>query len=158
MTTPFRRWAAPATVLIVFGLAACGRHTATKQDVIAQGNAICAAALRELRATPSPATSATSLAALATYLDAVLPIVQREVSNLRALPRPAVDRQLLNRYIAAVSSSGSAYRSLAQDARRGDQAGVNQALATLQANPAGALAGRYGISQCASAGSTAVPR
>ena len=158
MTSPVRAWTALATALMALSLAACGGHAATKQDVIARGNAICAAALRELRATPSPASGATSLATLATYLDAVLPILQQEVSNLRALPRPAADRRLLNRYVAAVSSSAATYRSLAEAARRGDQAGVNQALATLQANPAATLAGRYGISQCASAGSTAVPR
>lgn len=148
----------PALAAGCIAATACGGHTATKDDVIARGNAICAGALRDLRATPSPASGRTSLANLAAYMDAVLPIVQREVSNLRALPRPAANRRLLNQYVAAVSRSASTYRSLAQAARRGDQAGVNQALATLQGNPAATLAGRYGISQCASAGGTAVPR
>lgn len=148
----------PACALACIAATACGGHTATKEDVTARGNAICAGALRDLRATPSPASGRTALANLAAYMNAVLPIVQREVSNLRALPRPAANRRLLNQYIAAVSSSAATYRSLAQAARRGDQAGVNQALATLQGNPAATLAGRYGMSQCASAGSTAVPR
>ncbi len=148
----------PALAAGCIAATACGGHAATKDDVIARGNAICAGALRDLRATPSPASGRTSLANLAAYMDAVLPIVQREVSNLRALPRPAANRRLLNQYVAAVSRSASTYRSLAQAARRGDQAGVNQALATLQGNPAATLAGRYGISQCASAGGTAVPR
>jgi hypothetical protein len=154
----FRRGVGAALAAGCVAATACGGHTATKQDVIARGNAICAGALRDLRATPYPTSGKTSVANLAAYMDAVLPIVQREVSNLRALPRPATDRPLLDRYVAAVSSSASTYRSLAKAARRGDQAGVNQALATLQANPAATLAGRYGISQCASAGSTAVPR
>ncbi len=153
-----RRGALPALAAACIAATGCGGHTATKQDVIARGNAICAGALRDLRATPYPASGKTSLANLAAYMDAVLPIVQREVSSLRALPRPAADRRLLNQYVAAVSSSASAYRSLAEAARRGDQAGVNQALATLQANPAATLAGRYGINECATAGSTAVPR
>ena len=148
----------PACALACIAAAACGGHTVTKQDVIARGNAICAGALRDLRATPYPASGKTSLANLAAYMHAVLPILQREVSNLHALPRPAAERRLLNQYVAAVSSSASAYRSLAQAARRGDQAVVNQALATLQGSPAASLAGRYGISQCESAGGTAVPR
>ena len=98
------------------------------------------------------------MANLAAYLDAVLPIVQRRSPNLRALPRPATDRATPEPLRRGRLSSASTYRSLAKAARRGDQAGVNQALATLQANPAATLAGRYGISQCASAGSTAVPR
>ena len=143
---------------MALSLAACGGHSATKQDVIARGNAICAAALRELRATPSPASGGTSLAALATYLARGRP--DRAAGGLQP-PRAAEagrGQALLNRYVAAVSSSAATYRSLAEAARRGDQAGVNQALATLQANPAATLAGRYGISQCASAGGTAVPR
>ncbi len=137
-------------------LAACGSHPATKQDVIARGNAICAGALRELRAIPPPSSGGTSLPALSAYLKDALPIVEGEVSNLRALPRPAQDRALLDRYVAAMTSSSSAYRSLAAAAGRGDQNGVDQALATLQTNPAATFAGQYGLSQCASAGSTAV--
>jgi hypothetical protein len=139
-------------------VAACGGHTATKQDVIAQGNAICAAALRDLRATPSPAGGATSLPALAAYLRAVMPIIQREASKLQALPRPAADRALLDQYVSAVVRSGAMYRALAAAARRGDQDGVNQALAQLQDNPASSLAARYGLSQCAGASGTTVPR
>ncbi|MBV8991539.1 MAG: hypothetical protein JO372_23505 [Solirubrobacterales bacterium] len=137
-------------------LAACGGHAVTKQDVIAQGNAICAGALRDLRAIPPPAGGETSLPALAADLRSALPIVQGEVSSLRALPRPAEDRALLDRYVAAMTSSLSAYRSLAAAAQRGDQTGVDRALAALQTNPAPKLAGRYGLSQCASAEGTAV--
>lgn len=137
-------------------LAACGGHAATKQDVIARGNAICAGALRELRAIPPPSSGGTSLPALAAYLKDAVPIVDGEVSSLRALPRPAENRALLNRYVTAMTSSLSAYRSLAAAAQRGDQSDVDQALAAIQASPASKLAGQYGLSQCASAGSTAV--
>jgi hypothetical protein len=137
---------------------ACGGHTTNKQDVIARANAICAGAARDLLATPPPAAGETSLPGLAAYLHAIMPILQREVSNLQALPRPAADRALLDQYVSAVTKSGTTYRALAAAAQRGDQDAVNQALAQLGANPASSLAARYGLSQCTGAAGTAVPR
>ena len=145
-----------AAVLAALVVAGCGGHAATKQDVIARGNAICAGALRDLRATPTPAGG--SLSGLATYLQSVLPTLQREASNLQALPRPATDRALLNQYLSAIRLSQASDRALLAAARRGDQTAVNQALAQLQANPASSLAARYGLAQCGSAAGTAVPR
>jgi hypothetical protein len=147
-----------AAALAALVVTACGGHTANKQDIIARGNAICAGTLRDLRATPPPAGGETSLPGLAAYLRAVMPILQREVSSLKALPRPTADRALLDRYVSAVAQSGATYRALAAAARRGDQDAVNQALAQLEANPASSLAARYGLSQCAGAAGTAVPR
>jgi hypothetical protein len=157
MTNRVRLRVALAAALASLGIAACGGHTATKQDVIARANAICAGAERDLRATPPPA-GGTSLSGLATYLRAVTPILQREVSNLQALPRPATDRALLNRYLSAVATSGATYRALAAAAGRGDQDAVNQALAQLGASPASSLAARYGLNQCAGTSGTTVPR
>lgn len=158
MMYPVRLRVALATVLAALVVTACGGHTATKQDVIARGNAICAGAQRDLLATPPPAAGETSLPGLAEYLDAIMPILQREISNLKALPRPAGDRALLDQYLSAVAESAATYRALAAAARRGDQDGVNQALAQLEANPASSLAARYGLIQCAGGAGTAVPR
>ena len=158
MTSPARVRTALATALVALVVTDCGGHTATKQDVIARGDAICAGALRDLQATPPPAEGETSLPGLAAYLRATMPILQRKVSDLKALPRPAADRALLDQYLAAVAQSGAIYRTLAAAARRGDQDGVNQALAQLDANPAPSLAARYGLNQCAEAAGTAVPR
>ena len=158
MTTPARLRTALAAVLVALLVTACGGHTANKQDVIARGNAICAAAQRDLLVTPPPAGGETSLPGLAAYLRAVMPILQREVSSLRTLPRPAPDRAVLDQYLSAIARSGITYRALAAAARRGDQAAVNQALAQLQVNPASSLAARYGLHQCAGAAGTAVAR
>ncbi len=158
MTNPARLRTALAAALAALIVTACGGHTANKQDVIARGNAICAAALRDLRVTPPPAGGETSLPGLAAYLRAVVPILQREVSSLQKLPRPAADRALLDQYVAAMKKSGATDRALATAAQRGDQDAVNQALAELQVNPASSLAARYGLNQCAGATGTAVPR
>lgn len=145
---------AVAACLVV---AACGGgHAATKQDVIARGNAICAGALRDIRALPSPATGGASTAALAKYLQQVVPIIHTEITNLRALPRPTRDRALLDRYLAAMTATEAQYHALIAAARSGNSAAVSDALSTLAASPAAGLADRYGLTQCASAAGTAV--
>src|ERR1700761_4811260 len=70
-----------------------GGHTVTKKDVIAQADGICVNTLRQVRAVPPPTGS--SLTALATYADKVAPIVEKEASDTRGLPRPPVDRAVL---------------------------------------------------------------
>lgn len=135
-------------------LGGCGGHTATKQDVIAQADAICASALRAVRSTPPPAT--TSLTALSPYLQQVMQVVDKEVASLRKLPRPARDRALLDRWLAAESQSRVEYTTLAAAASRGDRPATTQALATIGGSQAPALAKRYGALQCANATSTSV--
>lgn len=135
-------------------LAACGGGAPTKQEVVARADAICAGTLRDIRATPAPTGGQSSLPALAAYLRQVVPIVDKEAAQLRALPRPAQDRAVLDRYITAVGNSASEYRGLAAAAARGDRSGVVQALSTLQANPVQTLAQSYGLSQCSGATGT----
>jgi hypothetical protein len=137
-------------------LAACGGTQVTKSDVVARGNAICAGALRDMRAVPAPAGTSGSLAALSAYERQVAPIVEREAKAIQALPKPSEERALLERYMAAVARDAAQYRVLAGAAQAGDAAGVAQALATLRQSGAASLAGQYGLTQCAAPGSTAV--
>jgi hypothetical protein len=140
-------------VTVTVAVAGCGGHSATKQDVIARGNAICESALRDIRAA-APAGASGSLNALSGYLRQVLPIVEKEISDLRALPRPPQDRPLLDRYLAAMNGSRAQYSALASAARHRDSAAVAQALAALRVNPAPQLARRYGLVACAVPGAT----
>jgi hypothetical protein len=135
---------------------ACGSHTATKQDVIARANAICSASVRGVRSVAPPAAGDGSLASLSTYLQKVLPIVEKEGGDTRALPRPARDRALLNRYIAAVTAAEQQYRTLATAAARNDRAVVAEALSALRSSPATTLARQYGLSRCSAAAGTGV--
>lgn len=134
-------------------LAACGSHTITKKDVIARGNQICQTAARSVRSVAPPRGE--SLPGLAQYYTRVTPIVQTEVKQLRALPRPAQDRALLNRYLEAVSSSATAYQALAAAAQAGDRGALESASAALRSNPAARLAVRYGITECGASPGTA---
>lgn len=145
-------WLAAACLLP----AACGGTTPTRQDVVARANAICAGALRDIRAVPATADSSGSLTGLAAYLRHVAPIVANEAREIQALPKPSQHRALLERYMSAVGRDAAQYRMLAAAARTGDAAGVAQGLANLRASPSASLATEYGLSQCAAPGSTAV--
>jgi predicted Zn-dependent protease len=132
---------------------ACGGGAVTKKDVIARANGICITTLRAARSVPPPAGNA-SRAALAAYLQKVVPIVQKEAAQTRALPRPAQDRAILNRYVAAVTADANRYRTLARAASDGDLTQVTQTLSALRASRAPALAAQYGLTRCSvSAGS-----
>lgn len=148
--------AALTLALIATALVGCGSSAETKQDFIARANAICTNTVRNVRSVAPPSTSGgVGLPALAHYLRAVTPLVASEVKQLQALPRPASDRALLRRYLAALAANASHYRVLADAARAGNSQATNAALAALQASPAGALAGRYGLTACARTTGTA---
>lgn len=146
-----------AVVVICWTVAACGGSAASKRDVIARGNAICASTLRSVRAVAPPSAGASSAAALNGYLRTVLPLVANEVSQLRKLPRPSADKATLDRYIAAITAAGADYRALAAAARRNDTSAMASALTALRSNPAGSLARQYGLTQCAAAAGTSAP-
>jgi hypothetical protein len=151
-----KRLAHAAIVAGCVAITACGGHTATKQDVIARGNAICAGALRDIRALPAPASAGASTAGLAKYLQQVVPIIHTEIAGLRKLPRPTRDRALLDRFLAAMGTTEVQYRGLLAAARSGDAAAVSQALSTIASGPSADLARQYGLTQCANANGTAV--
>jgi hypothetical protein len=132
--------------LLAVALAACGGHTVTKQDVIARGNQICETAASSVRSVSAPSGQQPSQ--LARYYEQVARIVQSEVKQLRALPRPSQDRSLLNRYLDAIGSSAGEYGALATAARESDRAALASASAELRSNSAARLATSYGITQC----------
>jgi hypothetical protein len=125
-------------VAVAVALGGCGGGV-TKKDVIARGNAICANAVLAIRSAPPSKISFARVAA----------IVEHEAAQLRALPRPAQDRALLGRYVAAAGQLASDYRKLAAAEQSGDRSGVQAAFATLRSNPAPQLAARYGLRECA---------
>ena len=159
MTSSYvRRVAATlAACLVAVSATACGGSSATKKDVIARGNAICSNALSSVRAVVPPPKGSTSGTALSGYFQRLLPIVNKEVSQLRKLPRPSTDKAVLNRYIDAITKAGATYKQLVAAAQRNDITSVAKDLSALRASPAQSLAQRYGMSQCASAAGAASP-
>ncbi len=136
-------------------LAGCG-GAYTKSDFIARADAICATAVRDTRSA-APQAAPQQLGALAQYLTAILPVVQSEVSQIRALKRPSEDgrdRATLSRYLEASAQELGYYRALAAAARRGDAQRVASAEAALRASPAASLAASYGLRSCGTPGAT----
>ena len=144
-----------ALTACVLALVGCGSHAETKQDFVARADAICAATTRQLRTVSG--TPPSGVPAVARYLGGVIPLLQRELKQLRALPRPAARRAELDRYLAAQAQIVARYRTLAAAARHGDAGAVNQALAALQSSPAAGLASSYGLPDCAGASGTGLP-
>jgi hypothetical protein len=145
-------------------LAGCGSSSYTKQDYISRADAICSNAIRQLRSVvPTTAASSGSaeLGGLAGYLTQVLPVVETEASQLRAVPHPhqaARDRLNLARFLDAVSRNASNWRAFAAAAKRGDPHGVANAEAVLNGSSVSVLAARYGLRACGTAGATVVQR
>ena len=137
-------------------LAGCGSKY-TKSDFVARADGICTNAVREIRSlNPPSAATGQGLRALSQYLDKLLPIVQSEASQIRALKRPSGDHAALDRYLSAQAEVVAEYRRLASAAKRGDAQGVADAEAKLQASPVAALAAQYGLRDCATPGGTGV--
>ena len=143
-------------------LAGCGSASYTKRDFVARANAICASTLQDTRAIAPPSFSHSprqQLSALAGYLANVLPHVQSEADQLRALRRPpqdAHDRAALARYLAALAGAVVDFRELAAAAKRGDEQGVASAETALRSSPVASLAASYGLASCAAPGPTGV--
>jgi hypothetical protein len=131
-------------------MAGCG--AATKSDVIARGNAICESTLRDIRAVAPPAGA--SIASVGAYYDRVVPIFDREATQAAKLPRPALHRELLNRWIGDVEVEAGEYRALARAARLRDQAALATAAAALRLNSAPIDAAAYGLRNCATSPGT----
>jgi hypothetical protein len=143
--------------LAAVGLAACG-SSYTRQDFVNRANGICTDALQQTRAI-APAGAPQSNRALAAYLRQVLPIVQHEANQLRALRRPpgsGAEKTALDRYLSALDGEVAATRRLRDAAARGDGDGVSAAENDLQSSQAASLAAKYGLKSCATPGSTAV--
>jgi hypothetical protein len=141
-------------------VAGCASSSIKKSDYIARADAICTNAVRATRSIAPPAAGDTrqqQLSSLSAYLGILVPIVNTEASQIRALKRPsgtAQDKAALERYLGALAKSASDYRNLADAAKRGDAAAVASAEAALRRNPVSALATSYGLRACGVAGGT----
>jgi hypothetical protein len=140
-------------------MGACG-DTFTKAEFMHQADAICASALRQLRALAPPSFAGSTSQrrrTLSAYSSRELGIVQAERRQLGSLPKPSQSpRQdaLLRRYLSALDRVASALRSLAGAERGGDAAATAGATSSLAGNPVDGLAAAYGLRSCASAGAT----
>ena len=148
-----------AAGLFAMLLGACGAGYG-KRDFTRRADAICASALRDLRALAPPNFGGPALQlrlALSAYDRQALSIVQAELARLRALPRPsqsAHDAAMLHDYLSALNRAVGEYRSLASAVKAGNAGGTAAAETALAANPVAGLAAAYGLRSCSSPGAT----
>lgn len=138
-------------------IAGCGSSSYAKSDFVARAEGICTRTLSQTRALAPPAAGSGS--ALSAYLGKLVPLVQSEADQLRALKRPADnarDKATLAAYFAALGQVVAAYRRLRTAAARGDAQTLADVEATLNASPVAALAASYGFKTCGTPGSTSV--
>jgi len=128
---------------------------------VARADAICTTALRATRSIAPPSgaqATANQPGGLAAYLSSVVPVLENEAGQLRALRRPpgsAEEQAVLSRYFAALAQTVSDYEQLAAAAKRGDDQAATGAEAALGASPVYSLAATYGLHSCGTPGATA---
>jgi len=138
----------------------CGGSGYTRGDFVARADAICAGALRHIRSVSPPGTAQAGSGqdgTLTAYLRSVVPVLESEASQLRALQRPPgtkSQQDMLARWYAALDESVASYKALAAAAARGDDQGVADAEAALGASPVYTLAVSYGLRSCGTPGAT----
>jgi hypothetical protein len=145
--------ATPALLALAAVLAGCGSYT--RKDFITAADAICSSTQRQTRAIPPP--TASTLPALGAYLGHVVPVLQAESKQIRALGRPVqttAERIALDSYLTALSQSVTGYKQLQAAAAANDAKAVASAEAALRANEVASLAANYGLRSCGTPGAT----
>jgi len=145
--------------MIALSVAGCGGRIDHHQYV-QRGDAICSFTLRSVRSLTAPELSGAGSAhniALAAYLGHLVPLLRRELRQLKALGRPsqrATQTQELDSYLGSLSSSVSQFTSLAAAAHAGESGAINRLEAELAADAAPRLAAAYGLRACSSSAPT----
>ena len=145
-----------ATLAATLVVAACGANSVSRKDVVMRADRICAGALAQLRSVTPPSRAPAALGSMSAYIGKILPIVDRELAQLRRLPQPASGARLLHQYIHSVAITASDYRALAKAAASGNQDRVDGALTELSTSSAGSYAAAYGLNTCASAAGASI--
>jgi hypothetical protein len=143
---------ASSAVVVAVALVLAGCGSASKKDVIARADAICAGTQRDLRALTPPTGS--SLSALASYFGQVVLITDNEATQVHKLPRPKQDLAALDRWIQSVQLAAGDFRALASAAKLADRQAFDTALAALRTSDETGLAERYGARVCAASSGT----
>ena len=130
-----------------FVLAACGgEDRLSREEFQKQGNAICAKYDKQIDAVATPS----SIEEVSGYVDKVVPLVEKEISEMKALKPPEEDQESFDRMIAKGEETKEAGEELGAAAEKRDEAAVQRALQKGQAagNESDRLAGELGLDDC----------
>jgi hypothetical protein len=108
-----------------FVAAGCGGEGRLSQaDFQEQGNAICAKYDRQIEDIGTP----TSVEEVPAYVDKALPIVERQIDDMKELNPPEDDQETFDDMIAEAEKTVEAGRNLGEAAEANDQAAIEKAL------------------------------
>ncbi len=149
-----------AALALLAGLVIAGCGSYTKADYVQRAEGICTSTLDAVRRLAPPDQSGSTAhrdSSLTAYLNRVLPLMQRQLKRLRALPRPSqsqIQERALNAYLAGLRSSVAQFIVLTAAARSSTAGVVNSIAASLATEQLSRLARAYGLKTCSSSGAT----
>lgn len=127
--------------------AACGGdERLSKEEFQKQGNAICSKYDKQIEAIGTP----TSVEEVPAYVNKALPIVEREVGDMKELKPPEEDQEAFDRMIAAAENTLEAGRDLGEAAEKKDDAAIEKALnaGNTASDQADEQAQKLGLDEC----------
>jgi hypothetical protein len=132
---------------IVLAASACGgEERLSKEDFQNEGNAICAKYDKQIEDIGTP----TSVEEVPAYVNKALPILERQIEDMKELTPPEEDQQAFDDMIAEAEKTVEAGRELGEAAEAMDAAAIEQTLD--EGNAASARADRHatelGLTDC----------
>jgi hypothetical protein len=114
--------AAGAAALVVAGCG--GEERLSQAEFREEGNAICAKYDKQIEEIGTP----TSVEEVPAYVNKVLPIVERQIGDMKELNPPEEDQEAYDDMIVEAEKTLAAGRDLAEAAEANDEAAVEKAL------------------------------
>jgi hypothetical protein len=140
-----------APVVVSFALASLttscgGEERLSQEEFVSKGNAICAKYDKRVDAVGEPE----NIQEVPEYVDKLLPIVEEQIEEMRALKPPEDKQETFDRMIAKAEETRDAGEELAQAAEDRDDAAVQRAFAKGQeaGEETDRLAGELGLDEC----------
>jgi hypothetical protein len=110
---------------MVLAASACGgEERLSKEDFQKEGNAICAKYDKQIEEIGTP----TSVEEVPAYVKKVLPIVERQIEDMKELNPPEADQQAFDEMIAEAEKTVEAGGDLGEAADANDDAAIEKAL------------------------------
>lgn len=110
---------------LALGTSACGGEDAlSEEEFQKQGNAICAKYDQQIEDISTP----TSVEEVPAYVNKALPIVERQIEDMKELSPPEEDQETFDSMIEEAEKTVQAGRELGEAAEAKDDAAIEQAL------------------------------
>jgi hypothetical protein len=117
-------WASMAGAALLAAAGCGGEDRLSRAELQERGNAICAKYEKQIDAIGAPS----SVEEIPAYVDKALPIVEREIEEMKELEPPEDDEETFDQMIVEAEKTLEAGRDLGQAAEENDEPGIERAL------------------------------